>query len=62
MVLPQPLSTGERLKICAFDEEVVIEGCGQLHELKRGESAAYIAVMTEDDQARRWERVQAIPS
>lgn len=59
MTLPPPLSSGETFKICAFDEEVVIEGCGEVIELRRGESASFVTVMIDD--TRRWERVQALP-
>ncbi len=59
MTLPQPLSSGETLKICAFDEDVVIEGCGEVIELRRGESASFVTVLVDD--TRRWERVQALP-
>ena len=59
MTLSEPLSAGETLKVYAFDAAVMIEGCGDPHELQKGESAFYIA--TTADGARRWERVQALP-
>lgn len=63
MVLPQPLSTGEKLKICAFDGAVMIEGCGEPCELQHGESASFITVVVNDDCGRwcKWERVPALP-